>query len=573
MVAVADEQIDAICDFARDDLDTFARLAWPEINPGVELIWGEHNEAICEHLEAVTRGDILRLLINVPPGSTKTTLVCQIWPVWEWLRMPEHRWGFSAYGLDLSARDSVVRRRLIQSEWFQRTFRPEWSLQGDQSVKTHFDNDRRGTMKATSVGGPATGYHYDRLVTDDPLKPIDIYTARLGHVVEWYRGTWTSRMRNPKKTAQVIIMQRLHDRDLCGVFLDEMKRGTGERWEHLCLPMRYDPARPSSTSIGWQDWRTEAGELMCPERWDASWVDAKERADRRVFAAQYQQQPKVDDGTIFKESWVRYYYLDHPIDGASPYPGDDAMTRWVGSWDFTFEGGAHTDWNVGGVWARRGGDIYLRDMVRGRMEFTAQRRAAVRLAKKWPEVRRWLIEKKANGAAILDTLRRPFVDEAGERDDGLVGLVPVVPKEGKIARAHAVTALFDGGHVHLPHPDIAPWVADFVAELVAFPTGAHDDQVDMTTQALSDIGRASAADDDALERIAPQPTGIPLDLPPGVKVAPRPDRGVAEVVERETREAQLANMQRAKEMQRLAVKLGLDIDPGMPFHTRTFGRE
>ena len=573
VVDLTEAQVEALTDFAREDLATFARLAWPEINPGVNLIWGPHNEAICVHLEAVTRGEIKRLLINVPPGSTKTTLVCQVWPVWEWLQMPALRWGFAAYGIDLSARDSVTRRRLIQSEWYQRTFAPLWSLQGDQSVKTHFDNDVRGTMKATSVGGAATGFHYDRLVTDDPLKPVDIYTARLEQHVQWYKGTWASRMRNPQTAAQVVIMQRLHDRDLCGVLLREMEAGTGERWEHLCMPMRYVSARPSRTSIGWRDWRRTDGELLCPGRWSGAWVDAKERSDRRVFAAQYQQAPKVDDGTVFRESWVRYYHLDKPIEGAVPYPGDAAMTRWVGSWDFTFEGGTGTDWNVGGVWARRGADIYLRDRIRERMEFTAQRRAAIRMARKWPEVRRWLIEKKANGAAVLDTLRRPFIDEAGERDNGLVGLVPVVPKEGKIARAHAVTALFEGGHVYLPHPDIAPWVPEYVAELVGFPTAAHDDQVDMTTQALADIGRASMADDDALDSIAPPMRAPALDLPAGAALGVPPAREVAEVVEREHREAQAASAHRAKEMQRLAVSLGLDIDPGMPFRTRTFGRE
>lgn len=572
MGGISRAEYDALHRFARTDLRTFVQLAWPELNPGTPMVWSWHLDAICDHLEAVTNGDIRRLIINVPPGSSKTSIVCQTWPVWEWLRAPERRWGFAAYGSDLSTRDSVYRRRLISSDWFQQQMRPDWQLAGDQSVKMSFDNDAGGGMRATSVGGPGTGFHFDRLVTDDPIKPVDIYTARLGDHVRWFRETWQSRMRDPMRAAQIIIMQRLHDVDLAGVLLKAMKHG-GERWEHLCIPMRYDPAIKSTTSIGWRDPRKADGELLCPTRWPTSWVDAKERSDPRTFSAQYQQTPKVADGTIFKEGSFRFYHLDEHIDGCVPYPGDAAMTRWVGSWDFTFEAGKGTDYNCGGVWARHGADIYLRDLVHRRMEFSVQRQAALALARKWPEVRCWLIEKKANGAAILDTLRRPYIDATGERDNGLVGLVPVNPTEGKIARAHAVSAIVEGGHMVLPHPSIAPWVTRYIDELVSFPTGAHDDMVDMTTQALRRIGSNGVADDDdALEQIAPGPRPR-VDPSHDMPIA-QPGRGEVDAVKRQKSDEQRADaILSMREAERLAARLGIQLDPMAGLHTRTFGQE
>jgi len=161
----------------------------------------------------------------------------------------------------------------------------------------------------------------------------------------------------------------------------------------------------------------------------------------------------------------------------------------------TFDGGAKADYVVGQVWARKGPNVYLLDQVRDQMRFTEQRKAALRLARKWHEVRRWLIENKANGAAIIDTLRRPLTREDGVDDEdqtGLPGVIPVNPKEPKIVRAEAVASYFEAGNVVLPHPSIAPWVAEFIEELTAFPTGGHDDQVDACAQALRDIYRASA---------------------------------------------------------------------------------
>lgn len=553
---------EAVHEAARGSLAVFTQLAWPELNRGTPMIWARHNDAICDHLEAVSAGQIRKLIVCVPPAHSKTTHTAQAWPVWEWLRNPSSRWGFAAYGASLSKRDSVKRRDLITSKWFQSSFKTPWSLKGDESLKMEFANTVGGLMWATSIGGAATGYHFDRLIVDDPLKALDIYTVRLALATQWYEEQWASRMRDPNKSAQVIIMQRLHDRDVAGVKMLDPS------WTVLRLPMEYERKFHCVTSIGWHDWRTTEGELLCPERFGPEFVADKKR-NARVWAAQYQQRPTVGDGTIFKESWFRFYYLDEPIDGAVPYPGDEAMEKWVGSWDMTFDGGAKSDYAVGQVWAKKGPMVYLRDQVREQMRFTVQRRAALRLGRKWPEVRRWLVENKANGAAIIDTLRRPLTREDGvdgEEQTGLPGVIPVNPKEPKIVRAEAVASYFEAGNVVLPHPSIAPWVVEYIEELTAFPTGGNDDQVDSTTQALRDIYRASAVTSDDYDAILPAAPGVPPTGRAGDGVAdPREAQRALDLAAEEAREEE---RWKQRERERIAARLGLNIDPGAVFTTR-----
>ena len=565
--AINPHEWDALHDAARDDLGVFTQLAWPELNRGTPMIWARHNEAICEHLEAVSAGEIRKLIICVPPGHSKTSHAAQAWPVWHWLKQPSTRWGFAAYGADLSKRDSVKRRDLITSRWFKDSFAPSWAIKGDESLKMVFGNDVGGEMRATSVGGAATGFHFDFLVTDDPLKALDIYTVRLRLATQWYEEQWASRLRNPHKSAQVIIMQRLHDRDLAGVKIAE------GGWTVLRLPMEYEKAHHCATSIGWSDWRKEDGELLCPERFGPEvaqdFVKDKKRS-ARVWAAQYQQSPKVGDGTIIKQSWFRFYHLDKPIDGATAFPGDAAMDKWVGSWDMTFDGGAKADYVVGQVWARKGPNVYLLDQVRDQMRFTEQRKAALRLARKWHEVRRWLIENKANGAAIIDTLRRPRMEDGAETDDGgLPGVIPINPTGPKVARLEAVADYFQAGNVVLPHPDIAPWVIGYMDELTAFPSGTHDDQCDATSQALTDIMRGGAFSDADYDALLGNVSSLPSRMPDGSIQDPRDAaREADEAAKLAMEEERIAR----RERERVAARLGFEITPGEGFNSRTFGR-
>ena len=219
---------------AKRSLIEFVQEAWPLIDPApFQNNW--HIEAICEHLQAVTEGKIRRLVINVPPRTTKSSLVSVLWPTWEWIRNPWTAWMFSSYSLDLSIRDSVRRRALLENPWYQNRW-PQVKLSSDQNVKREYKNTLGGMMIATSVGGTVLGRGADRLVIDDPHQPAGADSDKQRETaLMWYDLTWTSRVTDPKKTAYVIIMQRLHESDITAHVL---KR---EKWEHLCIPMEYEP--------------------------------------------------------------------------------------------------------------------------------------------------------------------------------------------------------------------------------------------------------------------------------------------------------------------------------------------
>lgn len=461
---------------ARESLAMFVRLAWPILNPGTPLQWNWHVDAICEHLVAVTRGEIQQLVINVPPGTSKTTCASVCWPAWEWLRSPGHRWLFAAYASDLSIRDNVARRRLITSEWYRCEMAPEFELTGDVNLKTQFENDRFGWMKATATGAGIIGWHADRQVIDDPIKSQAIYGAGLVEHVRWYFETFASRVRDGAR--RVLVMQRVHGRDLANALLE-----TGQ-WEHLCLPAEYRRHHHCSTSIGWEDPRTKEGDLLDPVRMSKTRLEeirlggdsVEPGMGTRMYQAQYQQDPAGDEGNVVNRTWWRHYALDRADVGDDRPELPDELEDICGSVDATFKKSADSDYVVIQVWGRAGTLYYLLDQHRERMGFVATEAALVAMADKWPECRRWLIEDAANGPAIVDRLR-----------GSIPGIVAVRVRESKEARLQAVSALIEAGQVHLPLPKDGPWVVVYIEEMAAFPRGDYDDQVDATSMALASM--------------------------------------------------------------------------------------
>lgn len=440
-------------------LRTFIREAWHELHPATApLVPGWHLDALSDHLEAVSRGEIRRLLINVPPGTSKSLTVAVFWPVWEWTTAPHLQYLSGSYGLNLAIRDTRRARILIQSEWYQERWGSVYQMTGDQNAKLHYENDRRGWRLAVGIDGDVTGRRADRLILDDPHKAGEARspTKREG-VIDFYETTWQNRHNNDQ-TAEVVIMQRLHTRDLSGYLLSEV----GD-FEHLCLPMRYDPARTCVTVLGRVDPRTEAGELLCEKRFDEDAVSRQETIlGSYGTAGQLQQRPAPEGGGILQKKWFRYYEMP-------PKRFDEVIQ----SWDMSFKKTEDGSFVVGQVWGRLGANKYLLDRVRGRWSFTETLVQVEILSEDWPKARLKLVEEAANGAAVIDTLH-----------GRIVGLVPVRADTSKEARMYAVAPDIEAGNVYLPHPEDAPWVRDFVESASLFPFGEHDDDEDAMSQAL-----------------------------------------------------------------------------------------
>ena len=469
-------------ELARRSLREFVRQAWHVVEPATEYVPGWHLDAITDHLEAVSRGHIRHLLINMPPRHMKSLAVALFWPCWEWIDHPERRWLFASYAATLSIRDSLKCRRLIESSWFQRNCGDRFRLTSDQNTKGRFENDKSGYRLATSVSGAATGEGGDRIVCDDPHNVNEAESDTVRHsVIDWWDTVMSTRVNDPKRGARVIVMQRVHEDDLSGHVLAQ------GGYEHLCLPAEYEEGHSIITSIGWSDPRTNAGELLWPERFGKDEIDALKRSMGSYAAAgQLQQRPAPAEGGLFKRHWWRYWKprgtplppvpVRLPSGEVQHVQAVDLPAQFDAfgqSWDMAFKDLVSSDFVVGQVWGKIRADRFLLDQTKERLDFPGTLRAVRSVTERWPAAALKLVEDKANGSAVIATLQHE-----------ISGLVPVNPEGGKEARASAVSPQVESGNVYLPHPALKHWVAGFIEECAGFPNAKHDDQVDAATQIL-----------------------------------------------------------------------------------------
>jgi len=452
---------DVTRELCRRSLRKFVEAAWGTVEPH-EFVPGWHIDCICDHLQAVSRGEIQNLIINIPPRHGKSLIVSVFWPAWEWgpNGRPEIRWLTSSYAASLSIRDSVKCRRVIQSPWYQRLWGDRFRLVGDQNAKARYENDKRGYRLASSVGGATTGEGGDRIVVDDPNNVNEVESDAIRESTNtWWDEVMSTRANNLAQSTKVIIQQRSHDNDLTGHIL----KTAAEDWKFLVLPAEYESKAIIQTNTGFKDPRRREGELLWPQRFDKRVLGALKRSlGGFASASQLQQRPVPRGGGIIKRHWWRFY---------DEIPEDlDVMFQ---SWDMSFKDTGSSDYVAGQVWGIKGANRYLLDEVHDRLSFTNTVRAVVRMSERWPNATAKYIEDAANGPAVMDALK-----------DRISGIIAVRAKGSKESRAFAVSPEIEAGNVYLPNPKHCRWVEDFIDELAAFPRGAHDDRVDSCTQAL-----------------------------------------------------------------------------------------
>lgn len=452
---------------AQQSLASFVLYTYPTYQMG----WF-HRE-ICETLEQfladVAAKKSPRLILTAPPRSGKSELTSRRFPAYAFGRYPDLQIIATSYGADLSQRFNRDVQRIIDDDVYRQVF-PETTLYG-KNVRTTVNGSyirtsdlfeivgHKGAYRSCGVGGGITGTGADILVIDDPVKDrasANSTTIR-NAIWDWYTSTAYTRL---SPGGGVVVMQtRWHQDDLVGRLIDHMHGDDGDTWTVINYPAVAEQEEP----------HRHIGEALHPERYPLEALNRIRAAvGERDWAALYQQHPVPDGGGLFKDVWIQHYR-----DADLPARFD----RLLMSWDMTFKDSAGSDYVVGQVWGRKGAAFYLLDQVRAQMDFAKTLHAFVEMANKWPAVTRKLVEDKANGPAIISMLRKQ-----------VSGIIPITPKESKEARASAVSALWEAHNVYLPHPDEHPWVArEFIPELLSFPSGAHDDQVDAMTQALNDL--------------------------------------------------------------------------------------
>lgn len=447
-------------------LRQFVEQAWPTIEPQV-FTPGWHLDAVCEHLQAVSTGQIRDLIINIPPRHTKSLVASVMWPAWEWgpFGCPKTRWMFTSYAGSLSVRDSVKCRRVIQSPWYQGRWGHVYQLTGDQNAKERYDNDRSGYRLATSVDGAATGEGGDRIVVDDPHSLTDVHSDTIRQrAIDWWDQVMSTRVSDPKTGSRVIIMQRGHHDDLAG----HIFATNPGKYEMLVLPAEFEVSRRCVTSLGFRDPRREEGELLWPARFNVKDLgELKTQLGSYAASAQLQQRPSKLEGNIVKRHWWKYYTLQE----LSELVFDFVFQ----SWDMTFKGTQKADYVAGQVWGMIGANYYLLDRLKERMSFTETLSAFRRTGLKWPMATAKYVEAKANGEAVIDSLRQE-----------ISGIIPVNPHGTKESRLFAVSPIVEAGNIYLPVRTEAPWVDEFVEELCTFPTSPNDDEVDAFSQAINE---------------------------------------------------------------------------------------
>lgn len=427
------------------------------------------HQEICDTLDNfladVVAGKSPRLIICMPPRSGKSEISSRRFPAYALGRFPDLSVIACSYSADLASRFNRDVQRIIDSDEFAEVF-PEVSLSG-KNVRTSAKGNyirtsdlfeivgHSGSYRSTGVGGGITGQGADILIIDDPIKDraeAGSQTIR-DSVWDWYTSTAYTRL---SPGGGVIVMAtRWHMDDLIGRLVTRSESGQGDTFKVISYPAIAEADEP----------HRKAGEALHPSRYPLDrLLEIKKAIGSRDWAALYQQHPVPDGGALFRAEWIRRW---------TPTSLPPVFDSKVMSWDMTFKETKDSDFVVGQLWGVKDASFFLLDQVRGRMDFVRTRQVFVEFAKKHPDVLAKLIEDKANGTAIINSLSA-----------AVVGLIPVTPKESKEARASSVSPLWEAGNVYIPE-DSVEWVGDFVRELLEFPSGSHDDQVDAMTQALS----------------------------------------------------------------------------------------
>lgn len=445
----------------QESLYSFLLAAWPVLEPGRAFQANWHHRVICDHLEAVTRGEITRLVINIPPRCTKSTVVGVMWPVWTWLNDPSRQFLTGSHNLALAVRDSLKSRRLMESNWFQGHWPQEGRLKKDQNQKLRFELEGGGIRIAFGMGSGVTGEGGDFLLIDDPhpAKEGMWSQANRAAVKEAYDYELFNRLNHADASAIVIVMQRLHEDDLAGHVL-----GGAEEWAHLRLPMEYEPADACATALGFEDPRQEAGELLHAARFNREWLaGAKERLGAWGAAGQLQQRPAPQGGGLVKLEWFRRYET-------LPDPG--LWQQVIQVWDTASKADEilNCPW-VCGTWVITESAIYLKDVFREWMDYPRGKRAVESLAQR-DNPHAVVVEDASTGASLLQELGQ----------EAMLPLVSFRPEGDKVVRLAVETPLIEAGKVLLPRA--APWLAEYERELAAFPNSATQDQADMTSMTL-----------------------------------------------------------------------------------------
>lgn len=479
----------------RRSYSRFVNAAWSIADPGAELSWNWHLQVISDHLEALVRGRIQnnRLIINIPPRMTKSTLTSVMLPSWIWTFNPTQSFMFASYSYELSKDHAYKRRKILDSEWYKELFKIVPSSNRNSIIEV--ETEAGGLMYTTSLTGSTTGRGGDYLILDDPNNPKETESeVSRESTLQWFRLNWSTRANQPKTAKWIVIQQRTHMQDITGFCLSL------KTWEHLKIPMEYYPDSVKSTTLGWKDPRSVKGELLQEARIGRDEVESlKKTLGPYGASGQLQQEPAPAEGGIIKREWIRHYERDgdhisftditsgipyrFPIEGCMRFATVDLA---VSKKDLDK---ADPDYTVIASWcvqqSHRGPVLFLLDLFRERIEGPDIEKKIEEAHDKWKFA---IVGVETVGFQLIiaqGLLRKNIpVREMSSSLDAIYRL-----DKDKTARAYSATPLMADARFYVP--TYAPWLGDYIQELTVFPNYGHDDQVDVTSAGVSLAGRVS----------------------------------------------------------------------------------
>lgn len=456
-----------------DSFYQFCIDAYEVINPGDKLEINWHIEEICNKLQDEVQRIGLKqpktkdLIINVPPRTLKSFITAIAMPAWTWIKYPSTKFIGVSYSATLSIEHSVKCRRLIESAWYQRQFSDSFILTSDQNTKSKFENNKAGMRTATSVGGTITGTGADIILIDDPVNPSQASSeAERTTANKFFDETLSTRLNDAKTGLFIVVMQRLHQKDLTGYLLE--KEPT--KWFHICLPARQSiHVRPPRLNLKYKHG------LLFPERLSQQVLsDAKSRLGTFGFSGQYEQLPAPDEGGIIKKKWFKIITWEEFLKIK-----DESKKEPV--WNFYVDT-AYTSDNSNDPSAFLGctlinNILFIRNSQTRHFEFPE-------LIKFIPDfVRangysirsRIYVEPKASGKSVVQQLRRAT----------LLNIIEApAPEKDKMTRVNAITPTLEAGRCMLIQGN---WNQPYLDELGLFPNASNDDQVDTTVMAIDRV--------------------------------------------------------------------------------------
>ena len=471
--------------------------------PDYKVNW--HHKLICDVLDSFLKDPERQfLMLFTPPRRGKSEIISRRLPAYAFGKYPDISIIATAYGSELASAMNRDVQRIIDSDAYRKIF-PNTYLNSKNVKSTSRGTyirtsdkfeivGRKGVYRSAGVNEGITGMGADIAIIDDPVKNFEdaMSIVKQEAAYNWYQSTLFTRLQGMKKV--IMVLTRWAPGDLAGRILEDAEKNPeAPQWEVISLPEEFDPNNPD---VHPEDIRTEAGELLWPEMFDRKTVNQqKHSVGTKVWESLYQQRPTPGDGTIFKTTWFQYY---------KELPQFDSIRASV---DCSFTDTAKADYVAITVWGIAGANKYLIHLVRDRLDFGGTITELLRLKIMFPNCEKIIIENKANGPAVISTLKSK-----------IPGIVAYTPKESKVARATAVSPQFEAGNVFIPDPyyqknrEERPWcftpvnkqttilLQDYIKEFQTFPHGTNDDMVDSTVQFLLDGGTSTKWFDDLLNQ-------------------------------------------------------------------------